>query len=307
MVTTAMPCCLLVSGRAHDCDANRFSVRCGLGVRPDARVRPDWAVVQTEGPTRGSSGSQGAVHLRRRHGVRACEVNPGGLLRRESSRAPTPLSKRRRTAACRGPSCPQRRSRATSPQAPLPGPRRSPTPVTLEGMNLLAALVAILALAGPAPPAPPVLPRPGTGVWPLADTDVVRRFDGPEAPWDAAHRGVDLSGRPGQRVRAALSGTVVFAGVIAGRGVVSVDHGGFRTTYEPVLAQVARGDPVERGQPVGVLEVAGTHCAPSACLHWGLRVGERYLDPLVLVGAKRVRLLPLGPSRRADERAGRRS
>ena len=32
-----------------------------------------------------------------------------------------------------------------------------------------------------------------------------------------------------------------FAGVVAGRGVVSVDHGsGLRTTYEPVDAAVAR-------------------------------------------------------------------
>jgi murein DD-endopeptidase MepM/ murein hydrolase activator NlpD len=166
-------------------------------------------------------------------------------------------------------------------------------------MNLLIALVAVLALAGPAParatPTAPPLPRPGSGVWPLDGTTVVRGFDGPDTPWDAAHRGVDLAGHPGQQVRSALGGTVAYAGVIAGRGVVSIDHGGFRTTYEPVLAQVAAGDHVGRGQPIGVLEVAGTHCPPGACLHWGLRVGEEYRDPLVLVGARRVRLLPLAP------------
>jgi murein DD-endopeptidase MepM/ murein hydrolase activator NlpD len=176
-------------------------------------------------------------------------------------------------------------------------------------MNLLAALAALLALVGPAPPAPPpvgplatpgvrvqpaAVPTPGSGVWPLADTRVVRGFDGPETPWDAAHRGVDLAGAPGEVVHSALAGTIAFAGTVAGRGVVAVDHGGFRTTYEPVIARVTAGDPVERGQPIGVLETAGTHCPPATCLHWGLRVGREYRDPLVLVGARRVRLLPLG-------------
>lgn len=170
-------------------------------------------------------------------------------------------------------------------------------------MNLFAALVAILALAGAAtpaerpPPAPPspgtTLPRPGSGVWPVEPAEVVHGFDAPDTPWGAGNRGVDLAGSPGQPVRAALGGTVFFAGVIAGRGVVSIEHGGFRTTYEPVAAQVSAGDPVERGQPIGVLEVAGSHCPPAACLHWGLRVGDGYLDPLMLIGAKEVRLLPL--------------
>ena len=40
--------------------------------------------------------------------------------------------------------------------------------------------------------------------------------------------------------------------------------------------------------------VIGTHCLPAACLHWGLRAGDTYLDPLQLVGGPMpVRLLPL--------------
>jgi hypothetical protein len=33
-------------------------------------------------------------------------------------------------------------------------------------------------------------------------------------------------------------------------------------------------------------------CPAAACLHWGLRRGEVYLDPMLLLGF-RVRLLPL--------------
>lgn len=132
------------------------------------------------------------------------------------------------------------------------------------------------------------------GVWPLRPApEVVERFDPPDQPWGAGHRGVDLAGRPGQVVRSALPGRVVFAGRIAGRGVVTVGHGSTRTTYEPVTARVRVGDEVVAGGPVGRLEQVGSHCFPRACLHWGWLRGEVYLDPLRLVGAGPVRLLPL--------------
>ena len=79
-------------------------------------------------------------------------------------------------------------------------------------------------------------------------------------------------------------------------GVVSVDHpGGLRTTYQPVTPAVVRGEPVTRGQVLGLLAGSGGHCPPAACLHWGLRRGATYLDPLALLGpvASRVRLLPV--------------
>jgi len=86
---------------------------------------------------------------------------------------------------------------------------------------------------------------------------------------------------------------VTFAGPLAGRGVVVVDHGSTRTTYEPVSATIRRGEVVARGQPIGVLELSRSHCLPVACLHWGWIRGDTYLDPLLLVGGGPVRLLPL--------------
>jgi murein DD-endopeptidase MepM/ murein hydrolase activator NlpD len=131
-------------------------------------------------------------------------------------------------------------------------------------------------------------------VWPLApDPDVVRGFEPPVSAYGAGHRGVDLLGSPGQPVRAAVSGRVTYAGSLAGRGVVVIDHGPTRTTYEPVDADVAVGSLVEAGRRVGTLQRSGSHCAPASCLHWGLVEGGTYLDPLSLVGAGPVRLLPL--------------
>ena len=58
---------------------------------------------------------------------------------------------------------------------------------------------------------------------------------------------------------------------------------------------VAVGDKVTAGQTLGVLGTEPGHCAPVTCLHWGLRAGAEYLDPLTLLGAREVRLLPVGP------------
>lgn len=162
--------------------------------------------------------------------------------------------------------------------------------------GLLITLIA-LALPFPAGPARAVdaTPAPAGGaVWPLdPQPEVVSPFHPPASRWGAGHRGVDLLGAVGASVRAAQPGTVTFAGRLAGRGVVVVSHGSTRTTYEPLTATVAVGDPVDAGTVLGRLELLGSHCLPRACLHWGLLEGERYLDPLTLVGGGPVRLLPL--------------
>jgi murein DD-endopeptidase MepM/ murein hydrolase activator NlpD len=155
----------------------------------------------------------------------------------------------------------------------------------LSGGTLHAAVPVI----GPRPP--------GTWGWPLAPGPdrVVRDYDPPAQPWLAGNRGVDLIGQPGQAVRSSGSGTVTFAGVIAGVGVVSVTSGALRTTYEPVRLRAHRGEQVDTGVVLGTLTLAGSHCPPAACLHWGLLRGQAYLDPLALLGLEQVRLLPLAP------------
>jgi murein DD-endopeptidase MepM/ murein hydrolase activator NlpD len=134
-----------------------------------------------------------------------------------------------------------------------------------------------------------------SGVWPLQPQPaVVHGFDPPSVPWGAGHRGVDLAGHVGEPVHAAMAGTVSFAARIAGVGMVVVDHGPTRTTYQPVVATVRRGQRVAAGAVIGRLQWTGTHCLPDACLHWGWIRGTVYLDPLRLVGGgpSPVRLLP---------------
>ena len=136
--------------------------------------------------------------------------------------------------------------------------------------------------------------------WPLRPRPAVLRvFDAPSPDWQRGHRGVDLAGSPGQPVYAGGKGTVVFAGDLAGRPVVSVAHpGGLRTSYEPVIAAVRRGQLIAAGSPLGRLAAGHDGCPAPACLHWGAMWGRAanadYVDPLGLLVTTPVRLKPLG-------------
>ena len=194
---------------------------------------------------------------------------------------------------------------------PQPGPIRHTRPASLLRAAcalVVGAAIGMLLTASRASAAPvdadgvvtravlaPSAPAPSQGVWPLRPRPhVVARFQPPASRFGAGHRGVDLAGQPGQAVRTALPGRVTYAGRLAGRGVVVVGHGSRRTTYEPVTATVHVGDRLGAGAVIGRLELFGSHCFPRACLHWGLIEGrDHYLDPLTLVGASPVRLLPL--------------
>ena len=167
-----------------------------------------------------------------------------------------------------------------------------PRPVL--ALPVLVALLSPVTAAADPPPRSPVAPA-ALWVLPLAGRPSVgRAFEPPPHTYAAGHRGVDLVAAEGAPVLAAGDGVVVFAGMVAGRPVVSVDHaGGLRTTYEPVTPSVGAGTPVARGSPVGRLAAGHAGCPAAACLHWGLRRGEIYLDPLGLLRPLRVRLLPL--------------
>jgi murein DD-endopeptidase MepM/ murein hydrolase activator NlpD len=146
--------------------------------------------------------------------------------------------------------------------------------------------LSVLAIPAPAVAVPQL---PTAAGWPLAGSPAVRRgFDPPTIVFGPGHRGVDLAANHGDTVLAAAGGTVAFVGSIAGKPVISLDHGGVRTTYEPVVSTLHSGDRVALGQVIGVLS-SGGHCGDpkiNTCLHWGLREGNKYLDPLLLLGHK---------------------
>lgn len=179
-------------------------------------------------------------------------------------------------------------------------------------------------------PAYALPPATSRWAWPLPGRpEVVRGFDPPDVPWGSGHRGVDLAprsrptaGRPtpnpndptgqheaagrsdaagsngslpaGTQVLAAGAGVVSYAAILAGRGVVVIQHvDGLRTTYEPVTATVQVGQHLQRGDVLGTLVPGHPGCPRVTCLHWGLRRGSTYLNPLLLIGGSGpIRLLP---------------
>lgn len=114
------------------------------------------------------------------------------------------------------------------------------------------------------------------------DDDHVHDFNG--------HRGVDFPANPGTTIHAVGAGVVYFAGVIAGKPTVSINHGvhpqfgslPIRSTYEPVSSHLSRGDYVYAGQRIGVTTLGNSHCR-AMCVHVGLKIDKhRYINPLRL-------------------------
>lgn len=102
------------------------------------------------------------------------------------------------------------------------------------------------------------------------------------------NRGLEYASAPGDTARAVGAGVVVFAGQVAGRLVVSVDHaGGLRSSLTGLASiGVTEGDPVHRGAQLGTV---------GARLHLGIREGRRYLDPAALIcdDGAHARLVPV--------------
>lgn len=185
----------------------------------------------------------------------------------------------------------------------------TPGPAGLATAVLVVVVVVVVAVGGLVGPVSSAAPGATSSSMrgPLdGPVSVVTPFDPPAQRWLPGHRGVDLAGSPLDRVVAPAEGTVLFAGAVAGRPVLSIDHGGgLRTTYEPVRATVDVGDEVMTGDVVGHLVAGHPGCPVVACLHWGARVAsggpsgddDDYVNPLgLLADADRpIRLKPTQP------------
>ncbi|MFJ6536547.1 M23 family metallopeptidase [Paenarthrobacter sp. NPDC091711] len=164
-------------------------------------------------------------------------------------------------------------------------------------MSTILALVVAVVAGGTSSsaPAPESSPPETRWSWPLSPKpSVLRTFDPPDKPWLSGHRGVDLGPTPdGAPVTAPSDGVVTFAGVVVDRPVLTIDQGdGLKSSFEPVTSELKAGDTVRKGQLIGSLEPG--HCSSATCLHWGVRRGEDYVNPLGFVEDMRPSiLLPL--------------
>ena len=123
---------------------------------------------------------------------------------------------------------------------------------------------------------------------PPVDAPVADPFRPPENPYGPGNRGVEYDTEPGDVVRAAASGFVVFAGAVAGTLHVTIDHGGGLVSSYSYLQRISVrvGTDVAQGAVIGIT---------GERLHFGVRLDGDYTDPASFIGERRVRirLVPL--------------
>ena len=120
---------------------------------------------------------------------------------------------------------------------------------------------------------------------------VVDPFRAPSCAFCAGNRGLEYVPPVGSTVRAAAAGVVRFSGVVAGvRYLVVAQNDGRAATYGRLdSVRVAVGAAVRPGDIVG---------QTTDRFFFGLRVGDRYIDPAPFLGAPkyRTRLVPIDGS-----------
>jgi murein DD-endopeptidase MepM/ murein hydrolase activator NlpD len=166
--------------------------------------------------------------------------------------------------------------------------------MALHRWSWLGGLLTATFMLGAGPATAVTGPGLGTSAPLAGPLEVLREFAPPAHPWESGSRGVDLDAYAGERVYAATGGVVLYAGELAGRGVISIRDGTLRTTYEPVDPVVHAGDLVTQGELIGYVSDVFDNCGPpGSCLHWGALRANVYLDPMGLLRAPAIRLLPI--------------
>jgi murein DD-endopeptidase MepM/ murein hydrolase activator NlpD len=132
----------------------------------------------------------------------------------------------------------------------------------------------------PAGRAPRATPATTAWRWPLIGR-ITQRFGEARTQY-GVHQGIDIDGQTGDRVRAARGGQVVLAGTSDACGglQVHIDHGnGFESWYRHLSRiEVKRGDVVAAAAVIG--RVGNTGCSLGTHLHFGIRRGTTFVDPL---------------------------
>lgn len=163
-------------------------------------------------------------------------------------------------------------------------------PVAASAVPRPASTAAGSSTAQPSWTPPPAASPSPPWVWPAAGV-LSRSYQQPADAYAAGHRGIDVL-IDGTAVRAPAAGTVLFAGTVVDRPLLTIDHGdGMVSTLEPVRTALVPGTAVARGEVVGELAVGG-HARPGE-LHLGARQDGVYINPVLLLGdVPRAVLLP---------------
>ena len=125
-------------------------------------------------------------------------------------------------------------------------------------------------------------------IWPCPSSSrITSSFGDRESPTEGAssnHKGVDIGASSGADILAAASGQVVIATYSYSAGnYIMIDHGGGVSTVYMHCSQllVSQGEEVSQGQVIGKVGSTGYSTGPH--LHFGIRSGGSYVNPLSYV------------------------
>jgi len=171
---------------------------------------------------------------------------------------------------------------------PTLGPRLPRRPRT-RCCGLLGTVAVLALLASVLAPAPAAARDPAqaqdsareTLLRPPTSAPILDGFRAPDNPYGPGNRGIEYATAPGDPIVAAGPGQVVFAGPVAGRLYITVDHGGGLLSSYSYLESLAvsRGQQVAAGQRIAVA---------SGPMHFGTRIHGSYVDPATLFGVRKV-------------------
>lgn len=119
--------------------------------------------------------------------------------------------------------------------------------------------------------------REGKIIWPV-NGEVSSKYG---MRWGKFHRGIDITGRRGTKIKAVRAGKVEYSGWQSGYGrVVIVDHSGFKSLYAHCnKIKVKKHQWVPKGRVVGTVGTSGNARGPH--LHFEVRLeGRKTIDPL---------------------------
>ena len=205
------------------------------------------------------------------------DADPLATARAVGTIAALPVASPRRSLRLRGRPCAAHSRGASSPRSSSPS--SSPCPSTSR-----------------APTSPPLPTRPGRQRLGAPGRRPARaRVPGARRRCTApVTAGVDFAAPPGTPVRAANGGEVAFAGSVAGTLHVTIAHaGGLRTTLlvprDRHRARRRHGRARRRDRHHGRRDGDGDGdgAARRRVLHFALRLGDRYLDPMLLFRPRR--------------------
>ncbi len=125
-------------------------------------------------------------------------------------------------------------------------------------------------------------------IWPCPSSSrITSYFGGRESPTEGAssnHQGIDIGASTGSSILAAAAGTVVVSTYSYSAGnYIMLSHGGGVYTVYMHCSQllVSEGETVSQGQTIAKVGSTGYSTGPH--LHFGVRSGGQYLNPLAYV------------------------